>query len=391
MKRPKHFYYITHKDNLKSILEKGILSRNKITNPIWVKFGFGKGIKSIHAEDVIQIRKSKKFKNRPVWDYANLYFEVRNPMLYRVIQEFKEDNIVVLQIKSDVMDQAEVGVTDGNAASSGTEFFEDIEKGLSSLDVNQFQKEYWNDSDKRKLMAELLVPNNISSDKIMDIYVANDKIVDKIKQEQKKGALNVMPNPKMFFQPEYQNQISSNITLKKGDMFFSQMQTFTISVNVVGVMGKGLASRAKYQFPDVYVLYQDMCRQRQLKMGVPYLYKRENNFEKSLLEDTKTITTEKGHRWFLLFPTKNHWREKSPLEGIEKGLIWLVENYKSLGISSIALPALGCGLGGLSWKDVGPLMCKHLSQTDLTSSIYLPLEKSIQPEQLKPEFLLKGN
>ena len=391
MKRPKHFYYITHKDNLKSILEKGILSKNKITNPIWVKFGFGKGIKSIHAEDVIQIRKSKKFKNRPLWDYANLYFEVRNPMLYRVIQEFKEDNIVVLQIKSDVMDQAEVGVTDGNATRNETKFFEDTEKGLSSLDVNQFQKEYWNDSDKRKLMAELLVPNNISSDKIMGIYVANDKIVDKIKQEQKKGALNVMPNPKMFFQPEYQNQISSNITLKKGDMFFSQMQTFTISVNVVGVMGKGLASRAKYQFPDVYVLYQDMCRQRQLKMGVPYLYKRENNFEKSLLEDTKTITTEKGHRWFLLFPTKNHWREKSPLEGIERGLNWLVENYKSLGISSIALPALGCGLGGLSWKDVGPLMCKYLSQTDLKSSIYLPLEKSIQPEQLKPEFLLKGN
>ena len=391
MKRPKHFYYITHKDNLKSILEKGILSRNKITNNILVKLGWSKGIKSIHAEDIIQIRKSRKFKNRSLWDYANLYFEVRNPMLYRVIQEFKEDNIVVLQIKSDVINQDEVGITDGNAASSETEFFEDTEKGLSSLDLNQFQKEYWNDSDKRKLMAELLIPNNISPDKIMGIYVANGKIADQIRREQKTGALNVIPNRKMFFQPEYQNQISSNIILKKGDMFFSQMQTFTISVNVVGVMGKGLASRAKYQFPDVYVLYQDICRQRQLKMGIPYLYKRENNFEKSLLEDTKTITTENGHRWFLLFPTKNHWREKSPFDGIEKGLKWLVENYKKLGISSIALPALGCGLGGLDWKDVGPLMCQYLSQTDLQSSIYLPLERSIPEEQLKSEFLLKTN
>ena len=200
-----------------------------------------------------------------------------------------------------------------------------------------------------------------------------------------------MPNPTMFFQPEYKNQISNNIILNKGDMFCSQMETFTISVNVVGVMGKGLASRAKYQFPDVYVLYQDMCRQKHLKMGVPYLYKRENNFEKSLLEDTKSIVTENGHRWFLLFPTKNHWREKSPFDGIERGLKWLVENYKNLGISSIALPALGCGLGGLDWRDVGPLMCQYLSQTDLQSSIYLPLERPIPPEQLKPEFLLKKN
>lgn len=391
MNRPKHFYYITHKDNLKSILKKGILSRNKITNKIWVKLGFSKGIKSIHAEDIIKTRKNKTFKNRSLWDYANLYFEVRNPMLYRVIQEFKKDNIIVLQIKSDVIDQAEVGVTDGNAASSETKFFEDIEKGLSSLDSKQFQKEYWNDSDKRKLMAELLVPNNIFPDKIIGIYVANEEIADQIRQEQKTGALNVMPNPKLFFQPEYQNQISNNIVLKKGDMFFSQMQTFTISVNVVGVMGKGLASRAKYQFPDVYVLYQDICRQRQLKMGVPYLYKRENNFEKSLSEDTKSIVTENGHRWFLLFPTKNHWREKSPMEGIERGLRWLVENYKNLDISSIALPALGCGLGGLDWKNVGPLMCQYLSQTDLHSSIYLPLERPISSEQLKPEFLLQTN
>ncbi|MBC6415359.1 MAG: DUF4433 domain-containing protein, partial [Bdellovibrionales bacterium] len=144
MRRPKQFYYITHKDNLKS----GILSRNKTT--LW-KLLLGKRIKSIHAKDIIEIRKNKEFKNRPLWDYVNLYFAVRNPMLYRVIREFKEDNIVVLQIKSDVIDQAEVGLTDGNAVSKETQFFEDIEKGLSSLDVKQFEKDYWNDSDKRKL------------------------------------------------------------------------------------------------------------------------------------------------------------------------------------------------------------------------------------------------
>lgn len=388
MERPKNFYYITHKDNLKSILKGGLLSRSQMNKSPLMWF---KRIKSIHAKDIIQIRKNKKFKNRSLWEYTNVYFEVRNPMLYRVIRKFKKENIIVIQINSDVINGEDVGITDGNAASSDTKFFEDISQGLQALDSNQFKKEYWNESDKRKLMAELLVYNAIPQDKIIGIYVANEEIANQIRKDQNTGALNVMQNPKMFFQSEYQNQISKNIILKKGDMFFSEMQTFTISVNTVGIMGKGLASRAKYQFPDVYVLYQDICRQRQLKMGVPYLYKRENNFEKSLSEDTKSLITENGHRWFLLFPTKNHWKEKSPMEGIERGLQWLLENYEKMGISSIALPALGCGLGGLDWKHVGPLMCKYLSQTKLQSSIYLPLEKSISAEQLKPEFLFQKN
>ena len=48
-----------------------------------------------------------------------------------------------------------------------------------------------------------------------------------------------------------------------------------------------------------------------------------------------------------------------PIDGIEEGLQWLVKNCKKVGIKSIAMPALGCGLGGLHWKDVGPLMCKY--------------------------------
>ena len=77
----------------------------------------------------------------------------------------------------------------------------------------------------------------------------------------------LMVNP--FQQQTSQNEGSVHITLHKGDMFSSEMQTFTISGNTVGVMGKRLASSAKYQFPDSYVLYQDICRQKKLRMGVP--------------------------------------------------------------------------------------------------------------------------
>lgn len=62
-------------------------------------------------------------------------------------------------------------------------------------------------------------------------------------------------------------------------MLFSQMQTLTVSVNTVGVMAKVLVSRAKHQFPDMYVVYQDICRSKAFQMGKPYLYKREASLD----------------------------------------------------------------------------------------------------------------
>jgi O-acetyl-ADP-ribose deacetylase (regulator of RNase III) len=90
----------------------------------------------------------------------------------------------------------------------------------------------------------------------------------------------------------------------------------------------------------------------------------------------------------LLFPTKRHWRDDSRIEDIEAGLKWLQEHYQREGIKSLAVPALGCGLGGLEWHDVGPLMCKYLSVIDISVGIYLPREQEIPDEYLKKGFLL---
>jgi len=380
MKIPKEFHYITHIDNLKSILRHGILSCSKSTG-LWSKIRLS-GTKSIHNQDVIQKRKNKKFKNKSLWEYVNVYFQARNPMLYKVIDKFGSDKIVVLQINSDIVQGDNIGITDGNAASDITRFFENKDEGLSVLKPKQFETEYWNESNKRQLMAELLVYGCIPKEKIIGIYTADEKVANKIRTTLQLGPLNVIPNRNMFFLPDFQKRVSNKITISKGDMFFSKMQTFTISVNTVGVMGKGLASSAKYRFPGVYVKYQDICRQKKLKMGIPFLYK----------EDTTSITTENGNQWFLLFPTKNHWKTNSSLEGIEKGLKWLKANYEPLGIRSLALPSLGCGLGGLDWKQVGPLMCKYLNQMDKMqhSSIYLPTDKEVPKEQLEPGFLISN-
>ena len=390
MKRPKQFYYIIHRDNLKSVLKSGVLSRSKSEKGLLAKIGFLRGIKSIHSKEIVSARKRRLFKDRSLWDYANVYFQARNPMLFSVIREYGKENIIVLQISPDILNIPGAGVTDGNGASKETQLF-DAEQGLSVLSPEQFERRYWGkeDGSKRTIMAEALVPDRIPKEKIIGIYTADSQTADQIRKETT-GPLNIMPNPDLFFLPDESHSVSDRLSLKKGDMFFSNMQTFTISVNTVGVMGKGLASRAKYQFPDVYVKYQDLCRSGKLKMGIPHLYKREEDYEKTLFEDGRDFRTENGKRWFLLFPTKNHWREKSPLEGIERGLQQLSETYKDQGIESLALPALGCGLGGLDWKEAGPLMCRHLQSMNIQSCIYLPLERPVPAEQREPQFLLKG-
>jgi len=60
-----------------------------------------------------------------------------------------------------------------------------------------------------------------------------------------------------------------------------------------------------------------------------------------------------------------------------------LNNYDKMGIQSIAMLALGCGLGGLNWSDVRSLIGKHLgSISDLDVYVYEP--QKVQAQK-KPE------
>ena len=148
------------------------------------------------------------------------------------------------------------------------------------------------------------------------------------------------------------------IAYLKGNIFDAPAQVITNAVNCVGVMGGGIALQFKERLPDLFRDYAARCEAKQVRIGVPYLFE----------NDTIQV---------LNFPTKNDWRNQSRLEDIELGLKYLASNYGAMGIYSIALPALGCGLGGLEWKDVKPLIEKHLgSLPDLDVLVYEPLDES---------------
>jgi len=382
-------YYITHIDNLSSILDKGILCHKRIEEER-IQFT------PIYDAEIVENKKNINTPdNRSLWDFANLYFQPRNAMLYRVVffSGKNIDDIITIGIKSSVLARSDIFITTGNAASPYSNILSasEAKKNISNI-RKQTDREWWafEDGSKRELMAECLVPDKVSPEYIQEIYVATRSAFVEVKKLTGGRGIPVIPEPSMFFLPSRKINLTRNLSLVEGDMFFSRMQTLTISVNTVGVMGKGLASRTKYQFPDVYVVYQDLCRNKVLKMGKPYLYKRETSLDYILADEPERLTNANLGTWFLLFPTKRHWKEMADIKGIEEGLKWLV-NYKKQGIKSLSIPALGCGLGWLDWGTVGPLLCNCLQDLDISVNLYLPVEKKIPDEQLSKDFLLGKN
>lgn len=379
-------YYITHVSNLASIMKLGILSHSQIEKS---KIAAAR----IYDNEIVNARRDRLTPDgRSLWDFANLYFNPRNPMLYRVLREkpVKQSEIIVIAFSPVVLNNKDVYITTGNARSWQSEILsrDDGLKRMKEIQKN-FQLEWWSNEDgsKIKIMAECLVPDRIPSELIQGIYVLNHKVSEYIKATFPDVKVDVIPEPHMFFQPIWRTALSNNLSLVDGDMFFSQMQTLTISVNCVGVMGKGLASRAKYQFPGMYVKYQDLCKEKKLVMGKPYVLKKEYSLDEELADSPDSLRNVEETQ-FLLFPTKNHWKQRSDIVGIEEGLKVLVKNYKRVGIESLAMPALGCGLGQLSWSDVGPMMCKYLSKLNIPVAIYLPREGKLPEEQLTRKFLI---
>jgi len=136
--------------------------------------------------------------------------------------------------------------------------------------------------------------------------------------------------------------------ITNGDIFHSDMEIITVTVNLVGAMGKGLAAQAREKYPWLYRTYQDNLEIGNIEVGKPYI----------------TYGIDKS---FCLFPTKRHWKNPSQLIDIEWGLQWMSHQ----NIKSIAIPPLGCGLGGQKWADVYPLIKKYTSKIPQVE-IYLP-------------------
>lgn len=145
------------------------------------------------------------------------------------------------------------------------------------------------------------------------------------------------------------------ITLAKGNLFEGKHDLLVNPVNCVGVMGKGLALEFKNRYPDIVKPYVEAVKDKRLRIGNVQVLHRMTNPD-----------------LIINFPTKDHWKDASTLEYIELGLDSFLEKTKDLEIKSAGFPALGCGLGNLSWKTVCTIMLDKLSPLTYPITIYAP-------------------
>ena len=141
------------------------------------------------------------------------------------------------------------------------------------------------------------------------------------------------------------------------DVFASGAEAVANPVNCVGVSGAGLARQFARRYPENDRLYRQACAEGRIRP------------DRGLI----TETGQDSPRYIVNFPTKRHWRDDSRIEDIRLGLANLRRQLLRREIASVALPALGAGLGGLDWNDVKALIENEFgTETRITAIICKP-------------------
>lgn len=165
------------------------------------------------------------------------------------------------------------------------------------------------------------------------------------------------------------------ISITEGNLIEAEAEALVNTVNCVGYMGKGIALQFKQAFPENFEAYAKACRAEKVQPGKMFVFETGGMF---------------NPRYIINFPTKRHWHGKSRLEDIESGLHALIQEVKRENIKSIAVPPLGCGLGGLSWSVVRPMIEKAFAElphvdVHLYAPHGAPSAKAMPVRTTKPE------
>ena len=135
------------------------------------------------------------------------------------------------------------------------------------------------------------------------------------------------------------------LELAKGNILEADAEALVNTVNTEGVMGKGIALQFRKKFPKMYEAYRAACEAGEVVPGRMHVF-----------EQPEMLNP----HYIINFPTKRRWRSRARMEDIKAGLAALKQEIEKRGIRSIAVPPLGCGNGGLDWRNVRPTIERGL-------------------------------
>lgn len=150
-----------------------------------------------------------------------------------------------------------------------------------------------------------------------------------------------MPAPPLIYHIVQWKDGTAMIERTTGNILTSEVEALVNTVNCVGIMGRGIALQFKNRFPENFKAYAVACKKQQVQPGHMFVF------------ETRTLSLP---HYIVNFPTKRHWRGKSRMEDIISGMEDLAKFIQERKITSIAVPPLGSGLGGLDWNKVRTLI-----------------------------------
>lgn len=158
---------------------------------------------SVAMQEVQERRAPKAVpQGMPLHDYVNLYFNARNPMMYKRHEDHA--GICVLRVDVDILDVEGVVVTDMNAAK-GIARFGQVEAGLTRLDRELLFANDWRhpgdpvayERHRSIMCAEVLVPHLVEAKFIIGAYASCTASRDLLMQSA--PHLDVTINGHLFF------------------------------------------------------------------------------------------------------------------------------------------------------------------------------------------------
>jgi hypothetical protein len=168
-------FYTAHLDNIKSILELGILSHN---------IAHSKGVVNVD----ISMQQVNERRNRieptlggNIHDFAPLYINPKNPMLYYLCVNGQRENLILLKVTPQILLADNVAFSDGNAAVRTTNFYTNIDD-FNKLNWTIIKDNYWTNhpDGKRIKCSEVLVQGKIPIYYVTNIFTYCEATLDKV-------------------------------------------------------------------------------------------------------------------------------------------------------------------------------------------------------------------
>lgn len=154
-----------------------------------------------------------------------------------------------------------------------------------------------------------------------------------------------------------------------GDILLSKAQAIAHGVAPNDPFSSGLALSLREHWPAMYKDFRHYCQTTHPKSGQSW-----------------TWGGAEGARIISLFTQEAAFEHgakpgKASIENVNHALRELRRVMEAEKFSSLALPRLATGVGGLNWEDVSPLIEKHLGDLPVPVYVYNTYQKGIEANE----------